>query len=132
MALVRGPRSDPFKAYSRASARDGVADDGMAGKLHDFESFLRRSVHDALASVSEEWWDRLVPKDVKSRAKQILQKRSSSGTPPGSIIDCLGFSDYSKIIDGNWDNVFEKIFKDRDTTRHRLAGLTSIGKMIRI
>lgn len=81
-----------------------MADDGMADKLHDFESFLRRSVHDALASVSEEWWDKLVPKDVKNRAKQILQKRSSSGTSPGSIIDCLGFSDYSKIIDGNWDN----------------------------
>ncbi len=96
-------------------ADDGTADDGTAGKLRDFEGLVRRSIHDALAAVSDDWWDELVPEDVKKRANRIFEKRSSHGERPVSRPECLAFSDYSKIIDANWDSAFKRIFNDRDT-----------------
>lgn len=106
-------------------ADDGT-DDGMADKLRDFEGLVRRSIHDVLAASSEDWWDKLVPEDVKKRANRIFEKRSSHGGRPGSRAECLAFSDYSKIIDASWDSIFKRIFNDRDTALFWFKELTAI------
>ena len=108
-----------------------MADGGVERKLHNFEALLRRSIHYALANVSDNWWDELVvPPDVKKRADRIYEKRLLRGEQPGSKTECLEFSDYSKIIDANWDSVFGRMFKDREATCHRFKELTAIRNKI--
>ena len=102
----------------------------MERKLHNFEALLRQSIHYALANVSDNWWDDHVPPDVKKRADRIYEKRLLRGEQPGSKTECLEFSDYSKIIDANWDSVFGKIFKDMDATCHKFKEMTAIRNKI--
>ena len=107
-----------------------MADGGVECKLHNFEALLRQSIHYALANVSDNWWDDHVPPDVKKRADRIYEKRLLRGERPGSKTECLEFSDYSKIIDANWDSVFGKIFKDRDATCHKFKEMIAIRNKI--
>lgn len=98
----------------------------FARRLGDFEVQLRQLIHDVLVNATPDWWDKCIPSDVRNRADRIFQRHMSGGRPSVSKMDRLEFSDYQKIIDHNWDGIFENIFNDQGVVRARFKDMTII------
>lgn len=104
--------------------------DDVAGMLHGFEAELRGFVQDALISEGDGGWSKCIPAEVKKRAECLFQRQTACGKEVGSMMECLEFSDYQKIIDHNWDAVFKNIFIDHDLLRVRFQELAVIRNKI--
>ncbi|MEM3765807.1 MAG: CHAT domain-containing protein [Candidatus Bathyarchaeia archaeon] len=87
--------------------------------LKSLENALREFIQEKLTSVDENWWETRVPEEVrkeasrrKSKDERLYPWHVQNDLP---LIYYVDFSDYAKIIvlDKNWNQVFQRFFKDK-------------------
>lgn len=96
--------------------------------IDSFEPDFRRFIAAKLESYhGGEWWEKAVDGNVKSKAVSLRQKEMSRGVSV-ELIDCLEMDHYRLIMTdtSNWKNVFEPIFKDKESLLARLKILKDI------
>ena len=104
--------------------------------LKQLESSLRISIEKAMSEISPDWWNARIPNDVKQNAEN--RKRRNEKQWPWTTVDNLhvihyiDFPDYAKIITrrDNWNEVFEKIFGNRERLIQKLNELEPIRNAI--
>ncbi len=100
--------------------------------LHNLENLLRRFIERQLSRGATDWWNVLLPGDVRTRAESRKQRRETVWPwyPPTSTnnMDYLDFSDYRKIImlQPNWDQCFKQVFASPSFVETRLGELEPI------
>ena len=84
------------------------------------ENDIRRFVEGVLNDVyeGENWWNKRVPENVRTYAKNNKDKESKEGLPPRSAnpIDYLTFGHLGEIIKSNWD-IFAGLFPSAEIER---------------
>lgn len=100
--------------------------------LKELETKLRLFIEESLKNINKNWWKERVPGDVQESAKQ-LQEKNECPWPwikkeEKSPIFYIDFPDYLKIIirKDNWNEVFQKTFKDANAIAQRLRELQPI------
>ena len=97
------------------------------------EQALREFIKVKMMEVSHDWWRR-VPKRARQEAelRKMQKKYYDLSMNKNDVIEYLYFVDYSKIIteEKNWNDVFQKVFGDKDAISVRLKELNSIRREI--
>ena len=104
--------------------------------LQKLETKLRECIHVQLETMSKKWWKERVPKDVQEKAE--LRKTKNEKQWPWHtskdlpFIFYVDFTDYIKIITrrDNWNQVFKRIFRDREAISVKLRELEPIRNAI--
>jgi hypothetical protein len=100
--------------------------------MQKLESSLRSFIVSNLELVSSSWWKERVPSDVQQRAEERRGKneRLYPWQRPNEtqLIHFVDFADYVKVITrkDNWDQVFAKVFKDKEIISAKLRELEPI------
>lgn len=104
--------------------------------LKRLETRLRECMQTRLEKASKNWWNERIPEDVQDRAK-FRKERNEKQWPWHAeedlpLILYVDFTDYIKIIirRDNWEQVFKRIFQDRDIILAKLRELESIRNAI--
>ncbi len=99
--------------------------------IANLETALRQCVGERLSRASRDWWRARVPPAVRKRAEG-RQTREESIYPgvsaPEDPLSYVGFADYDDIIlfNGNWEECFRTVFKDRAWLSTKLGELEPI------
>jgi hypothetical protein len=100
--------------------------------LKHLETKLRGLIQSKLSPLSDNWWKERIPSDVQQRAQE--RKNRNEGLYPWyeqrdlHLIFYVDFTDYSKIIlrKDNWEQIFSKVFKDKEIVSAKLKELEHI------
>ena len=104
--------------------------------MQALESSLRSLISSKLESVSSNWWKERIPNDVQRRAEERKMKNEKlyPWQKPNEthLIHFVDFADYVKIIirNDNWEQVFSKVFKDKEVISAKLKELEPIRNAI--
>src|SRR4051794_34361886 len=73
--------------------------------FYSLETTIRGNVRDQLAAEADDWWDTLIPEQIRRAAEEVRQRELDSGVTPRSDdqIDFLTFGQLSDVIKSNWD-----------------------------
>lgn len=101
--------------------------------LKSLETKLRLFIEENLKKINPNWWKERVPEDIRSNANQ-RQELAESPCPwikkeeKSPVIFYIDFTDCVKIIErnDNWNEVFQKTFKDKGFISQRLKELKPI------
>jgi len=100
--------------------------------LYILENELRKLIENELPKVSSKWWKERIPEDVRRNAEKRIEKKKQlwpwHPAKSKNILHFLDFTDYMKIIvrKGNWRDVFQRIFNDKDLLLGKLKELKPI------
>jgi len=106
------------------------------GVLKDLENMLRKCIQTELSNISPNWWQTRIPNDVRTLAEERKRKNEIQwpwfSAKDIELINFLDFNDYIKIISkrDNWNECFQKVFKDKDVLSTKLKELDPIRKAI--
>lgn len=92
--------------------------------ISSFEKELRQFIEKELSKYyGEEWWEKGIDPDIRGRCEKLAKGEAKKGRK-ADLLDCLEFPHYRIIITKNWEEIFSKIFKDKEQL---LARLTILG-----
>ena len=100
-------------------------------RMQNIETKMRKFIESKLSSVSPEWWEKLVPEEIRNNVDSRIRESSKVlwfSEQPTSRLDYLMFpKDYIKIItdDECWKH-FESTFKHKAVIEGKLVGLGHI------
>ena len=91
------------------------------------EASIRQLVVEALKETGPDWWNKLVPEDVRTNAEANKRRESGTGMTPRSenLIDYTTFGELSQIITKN-TQVFGDTFRDMRAVNRILNSLNNI------
>jgi len=114
--------------------KDDEKKTGQYDILKQLEENLRKIIKENLSGVSPNWWKERIPQDVRENAEERKSKNESpwSWLKQGEFIDYVDFTDYAKIITrrDNWNEIFAKIFHNKETLEAKLKELEPIRNSI--
>lgn len=114
--------------------KDNEKKTGQYDVLKQLEENLRKIIKEKLSNISSNWWKERIPQDVRENAEQRKAKNESpwSWLKQGELIDYVDFTDYAKIITkrDNWNEIFAKIFHNKETLEAKLKELEPIRNSI--
>ncbi len=95
------------------------------------EARLRELISQQLAAITPTWWKQRVPEGVRVNAEQRKEKRDRLWpwlVDQVSLVYYIDFADYSAIVgrQDNWKEVFQKVFRDRESVLVKLKELEQI------
>ena len=96
--------------------------------FYSLEATIRRLISETLeASEGEEWWEQVVPEEVRKNGAKARQRELDSGTTPRSDepIDFTTFGELGEIIKSNWD-VFGAIFSSQRAVERVMSSLNTV------
>ena len=104
-------------------------------QMQQIETKLRRFIESKLSSVSTEWWEKLIPEEIRKNVERRIRESSKVlwfSEQPMSPLDYLLFPrEYIEIIINNecWKH-FESVFKHKAIIEGKLVGLGHIRNKI--
>ena len=102
--------------------------------ITNLEQALREFIKVKMMEVSYDWWRSRVPIRVRQEAelRKTHKKYYDLSMNKNDVIEYLYFVDYSKIItrEKNWNDVFQKVFGDKDVISVKLKELNDIRREI--
>ena len=102
--------------------------------ITNLELALREFIKCKMIEVSSDWWDSRVPKRVRQDAesRKMCKKYYDLKIIKNDVMEYLYFVDYSKIItrEENWNDVFKKVFGEKDIISVKLKELNDIRREI--
>ena len=104
--------------------------------MQGLEIDLRSFINSKLESVSSNWWKERIPSDVQQRAEERRMKNEKlypwQKPSESQLIHYVDFADYVKIIirKDNWEQVFSKVFKDKEMVSAKLRELEPLRNAI--
>ncbi len=115
-----------FQAALRAEAKQ------MAEHYEIFyclEKTIRELIVDVFeASGDEDWWENLVPEQVKQNVKRSIKREKEAAVTPRSSnpIDYTTFGELSEIIKSNWSLFGGSVFSEIKAVEKVMANLNSL------
>ena len=93
------------------------------------EKSIRQLIIDVFESNGdEEWWNNLVPKEVKDNVKKSIKRDKEAAVTPRSTdpIDYTTFGELGEIIKSNWSIFGGAIFNERKALEKVMSALNSL------
>jgi hypothetical protein len=93
------------------------------------EKSIRQLIVDVFeASGDQEWWDNLVPEQVKQNVKRSIKREKESAVTLRSSepIDYTNFGELSEIIKSNWSLFGGSVFNDMKAVEKVMSSLNSL------
>ncbi len=100
-------------------------------KIGGFELELRQFIKEELKrKFGDSCLEDGVPKKIRENWDRIKRREEKEGIEPErEVINYALFSDYTKIIIHNWDEIFSRCFEDKEKLRVRLEDLNIMGRI---
>jgi len=96
--------------------------------FYSLETTIRRTIRDQLAAHSvDDWWEQLIPENLRDDAERTRQREKDAGVTPRSEdpMDFLTFGQLGEVIKSNWD-IFAATFSSRKAVEKVMASLNML------
>jgi ribonuclease HIII len=94
-----------------------------------FEIELRRFIKRELSRhYGPDWEEKSIVKYIRERCEKIRKREEEKTGKKVELVNCLQFAHYQNILTDkrNWEEVFKKVFKDKEMLRARLKVLNDV------
>ena len=115
-----------FDAALRAEAKKMSAHYEV---FYCLEKSIRELIVDVFeASGNSDWWDELVPEQVKQNVRKSIKREKESAVTPRSSdpIDYTTFGELNEIIKSNWSLFGGSVFNDAKAVEKVMSSLNSL------
>lgn len=131
--LKRGvrPKTDTDDAYypqiEESIRREAAAMAPHYEVFYSLEKTVRALIADTLSEEEAEWWQKLVPAQVRAEAEARQRREVDAGITPRSDdpLDFTTFGELGQIITHNW-GIFEQTFSSRKAVERVTANLNTL------
>lgn len=95
--------------------------------FYSLETTIRQLVRDQLQTADDDWWNVLVPDQIRGDAEKRRQREIDTGFTPRSDdpMDFLNFGELSETIKSNWA-VFGAVFSSAKAVERVMANLNTL------